>query len=76
VDVHEQITSETNPATHEDFEPSHQAGQAGISIRNLHKTFQANGFSKTAVDGLSLDLFEGQITVCLFFRFTSCGVLT
>ncbi len=64
IDVREHHSAATDPATHEDFEPSHQTGQAGISIRNLHKTFRANGFKKTAVDGLTLDVFEGQITVC------------
>lgn len=46
-------------------EPAPPGLHAGIAIQNLRKTFRAHGFEKTAVDGLSLDFYEGQITALL-----------
>jgi len=41
-------------------EPYHL--RAGVQLKNLRKTF---GKKKVAVNGLSLNLYEGQITVLL-----------
>ena len=46
-----------------DMEPSPPGVRAGISIQSLRKVYTADGFTKTALEDFSLDLFEGQITV-------------
>ena len=35
-----------------------------VSLKNLRKVFLSNGKQKVAVDGVSLDMFEGEI--CAF----------
>ncbi|XP_019627958.1 PREDICTED: ATP-binding cassette sub-family A member 3-like [Branchiostoma belcheri] len=46
---------ETNPANL----------KAGVRIRNLRKTFGSGKKKKTAVGGISMDMYEGQITALL-----------
>lgn len=47
-------------------EPAPSNMKAGISIKNLRKSFKAEtGGVKVAVDGLSLDMYEDQITALL-----------
>ncbi|XP_046544466.1 phospholipid-transporting ATPase ABCA3-like isoform X1 [Haliotis rubra] len=50
-------------STHFEKEPTGM--QAGISIRNLRKVFSSGSRKKVAVDGMSLNMFEGQISVLL-----------
>ncbi|XP_017444478.1 ATP-binding cassette, sub-family A (ABC1), member 15 isoform X1 [Rattus norvegicus] len=38
---------------------------AGIQIKHLHKVFQENNITKVAINDLSLNVYEGQITVLL-----------
>uniref|UniRef100_E9PWH4 ATP-binding cassette, sub-family A member 15 n=1 Tax=Mus musculus TaxID=10090 RepID=E9PWH4_MOUSE len=38
---------------------------AGIQIKHLHKVFQKNNTTKVAIKDLSLNLYEGQVTVLL-----------
>ncbi|XP_031243982.1 ATP-binding cassette sub-family A member 3-like isoform X2 [Mastomys coucha] len=38
---------------------------AGIQIKHLHKVFQENNTTKAAIKDLSLNMYEGQITVLL-----------
>ncbi|XP_071081915.1 phospholipid-transporting ATPase ABCA3-like [Haliotis cracherodii] len=47
------------------FEKEPTGMQAGISIRNLRKVFGRGSRKKVAVDGMSLNMFEGQISVLL-----------
>ncbi|KAM9583970.1 phospholipid-transporting ATPase ABCA3-like [Trichechus inunguis] len=47
------------------FEPEPTDLVAGIQIKHLHKTFRARNTTKIAVRDLSLNLYEGQITVLL-----------
>ena len=41
------------------------AENRALSIKNLRKVYKTTGDDRVAVDGLNLDLFEGQITVLL-----------
>ncbi|KAL3876097.1 hypothetical protein ACJMK2_033975 [Sinanodonta woodiana] len=51
-----------NPAF---FEPDPMGQRAGISIRNLRKEYKNGSLNKTAVSGMTLDMYEGQITALL-----------
>lgn len=49
----------------ENVEPDPQNLKAGISIQGLKKVYKGAAGTKLAVDGLSLNLFEGQVTALL-----------
>ncbi|XP_046544464.1 phospholipid-transporting ATPase ABCA3-like [Haliotis rubra] len=47
------------------FEKEPSGMKIGIAIQNLRKVFGSGAKQKTAVDGMSLNMFEGQISVLL-----------
>ncbi|KAF6019162.1 ABCA3 [Bugula neritina] len=47
------------------FEPDPVNLTAGIQIKNLKKKFKSNGITKIAVNDVSLNMYEGQITALL-----------
>ncbi|XP_046544461.1 phospholipid-transporting ATPase ABCA3-like [Haliotis rubra] len=62
--IHDYYSSNQNlDERHFEKEPS--AMETGISIQNLKKVFGSGSKKKVAVDGMSLNMFEGQISVLL-----------
>lgn len=45
-----------------DFEPPPPGLRAGVQIRNLRKVFHVHGQKKVAVDDLTLEMFEGEVS--------------
>ncbi|XP_071130810.1 phospholipid-transporting ATPase ABCA3-like isoform X2 [Mytilus edulis] len=54
-----------NTRSSEYFEQDPTRLRPGIQIRNLKKVFKTNGTMKTAVEGMTLNIYEGQITALL-----------
>eukprot|EP00051_Salpingoeca_urceolata_P022285 m.359766 g.359766 ORF g.359766 m.359766 type:complete len:1971 (+) comp19951_c3_seq13:616-6528(+) len=61
----EEMGANSNGPDEQNVEPDPPNAKAGISIQNLRKVYQGAAGTKLAVDGLSLNLFEGQVTALL-----------
>ncbi|CAC5380658.1 ABCA3 [Mytilus coruscus] len=64
-DVMEGDENFLNTRSSEYFEQDPIRLRPGIQIRNLKKVFKTNGSMKTAVEGMTLNIYEGQITALL-----------
>ncbi|PNF40610.1 ATP-binding cassette sub-family A member 3 [Cryptotermes secundus] len=62
-----EVTSDNDTVSSKKFEKPHGNLSVGIKIRNLYKVFQSYGGlnKKVAVDGVTLDIYSGEITALL-----------